>query len=366
MSHEKGSVSSSPSAATSSPSETRVCGPLTRVPHDTAHWLSAHVFVRSDLFGGDTDNVILDVLEPLVTHVFDHGWTDQHFFIRYGDPSLHLRIRFRGDAAALRKFVAPALLDHLDGHVCLPRSMRTTVEAPARHDLSETGVEGVYWARYNQELSRYGGPNGGVQISETVFHASSDAAFELLRGMPASARDPRIAMGVLATLIAMRAFLDEEEQYVPFLKQYYGHIVGRVLRGQGAADRIEAIIRKNGAMLMQSIQKLWTSVHEQTLVPALQHYAAALDNARGDVDAAAEAGDLAFNDTVTEPGHARRALIHSYIHMMNNRLGVSPGEEAYVARILGAFLHWKERETAVPAADEVRRAGPAPSPRDGK
>ena len=96
------------------------------------------------------------------------GGADQWFFIRYGDPDWHLRLRIHG---------APDRLLH----ETLPLLHRVT--AP----LLDTGqLWRVQLDTYEREVERYGG-EAGICLAERVFHADSDAVLAVVRQLTGDA-----------------------------------------------------------------------------------------------------------------------------------------------------------------------------------
>jgi lantibiotic biosynthesis protein len=122
-----------------------------------SEWLFAKLYTGT----ATADRVLREVVAPLVRETLAAGWADGWFFIRYGDPEWHLRLRFHGDPAALAARVLPALHD------------RT---APLLED-------GRLWKlqldTYEREVERYGGPLG-IGLVERLFQADSEAVLEIL------------------------------------------------------------------------------------------------------------------------------------------------------------------------------------------
>ncbi|MEO8700460.1 MAG: lantibiotic dehydratase [Kofleriaceae bacterium] len=84
------------------------------------------------------------------------------FFLRYGDPDWHLRLRFTGDPQTLTSQLLPLL------HAAI---------APA---CDQDLVWKVVVDTYEREVERYGGP-GGIELAEQLFHADSEAALAIVR-----------------------------------------------------------------------------------------------------------------------------------------------------------------------------------------
>ena len=110
-------------------------------------WLYARLYTGS----ATADALLRDLVAPVVK---DAG---QWFFIRYGDPDWHLRLRIRGDATAI-----------------LPRLHEAAQRESQRGRLSKLEL-----GTYEREQERYGGEEG-VELCERVFHADSEAALELV------------------------------------------------------------------------------------------------------------------------------------------------------------------------------------------
>jgi thiopeptide-type bacteriocin biosynthesis protein len=96
------------------------------------------------------------------------GEADRWFFIRYGDPDWHLRLRVHGTPDRLL-------------HETLPLLHRAT--AP----LLETGqLWRVQLDTYEREVERYGGETG-ILLAERAFHADSDAVLAITRQLTGDA-----------------------------------------------------------------------------------------------------------------------------------------------------------------------------------
>jgi thiopeptide-type bacteriocin biosynthesis protein len=122
-----------------------------------SEWLYAKLYTGT----ATADRVLRGVLGPLVRDALAAGWIDSWFFIRFGDPEWHLRVRFHGDPASLAGRVLPAL------HAGL---------APLLDD-------GQLWRlqldTYEREMERYGGPLG-IGPVERLFQIDSEAVLEIL------------------------------------------------------------------------------------------------------------------------------------------------------------------------------------------
>lgn len=110
------------------------------------------------------DDVLTDVVAPFCAEATARGDVAQWFFIRYGDPDWHLRLRLNGDPVRLWGVVMPALRRVTDDAMAGGLIWRATLDS------------------YEPELERYGGPSA-LGISERIFAADSVAVASLLAGL---------------------------------------------------------------------------------------------------------------------------------------------------------------------------------------
>ena len=122
-----------------------------------SEWLFAKIYASPS----HADRILLEHIKPLVGKALASGAADRWFFIRYGDPNWHLRLRFHGDPATLSSRVLPELAERLE---LLRR-------------------QGKIWRMqldtYERELERYGG-QAGMRIAESLFQYDSELVLELL------------------------------------------------------------------------------------------------------------------------------------------------------------------------------------------
>lgn len=130
-----------------------------------SEWLYVKIYIGTAVL----DEVLRDVIGPVVKAAQQRGAVDRWYFVRYGDPDWHLRLRLHGESARLIADVLPAL--------------RTAV-APLLDD-----GRGWRWQldTYQQEVERYGGPEG-VVLAERIFHADSEAFLAILPLLTGDAR----------------------------------------------------------------------------------------------------------------------------------------------------------------------------------
>jgi thiopeptide-type bacteriocin biosynthesis protein len=104
------------------------------------------------------DQLVRDVIGPL-------GEGARWFFVRYGDPHSHLRVRFHG-------------------------ARRDVIDEAVAALVADGRVWKVQIDTYEREIERYGGPMG-IGPCEELFHADSVACVELLGALGDDGRGDR-------------------------------------------------------------------------------------------------------------------------------------------------------------------------------
>lgn len=122
-----------------------------------SEWLYAKIFCGATT----ADQVIREVIAPVAEEVSAAGAADEWFFLRYNDPSGHVRVRFHGAPERLRAEVWPRLQAALMPLVEDGRVWRWQLDT------------------YDREVERYGGA-AGIELSEQIFFADSVAAAEII------------------------------------------------------------------------------------------------------------------------------------------------------------------------------------------
>jgi thiopeptide-type bacteriocin biosynthesis protein len=111
--------------------------------------------------GPVTADQLLREFDDSFVSLIDTDAVRHWFFVRYADPDLHLRLRFKGDPAYLQRELYPQLNEKLEALQRKEMLWRVVVDT------------------YEQEVERYGGP-AGMALAERLFHADSLAALAVV------------------------------------------------------------------------------------------------------------------------------------------------------------------------------------------
>lgn len=129
---------------------------------------SEWLYVKLHTGAATADQLLNSLITPVVRSALASGAADSWFFIRYGDPDWHLRVRFHGPPQRLHVEVLPRL------------------QAAAAELLESGQVWRVQLDTYEREVERYGG-EAGIELAEQIFHADSDAVLAILGSLSGDA-----------------------------------------------------------------------------------------------------------------------------------------------------------------------------------
>lgn len=138
-------------------------------------------WLYAKLYGGESmlEQVLVGTLAPFVRAARAYGLISSWFFIRYAHPQHHIRVRFHGEPARLRRDLLPRLAD----------------------TMQQLQQDGRIWKSqfdtYDREVERYGGPEG-VRCAERLFCADSDAVLSILSALADDpVADERLAIAMM-------------------------------------------------------------------------------------------------------------------------------------------------------------------------
>lgn len=282
-----------------------------------------HAFEIFDYTMGD--GLLTDVVGPVVR---EHGL--EFFFIRYWAGGPHVRLRMRSCSRTetlrsslerhatqyFRRVRGPADFD--EERFCSAQASYAAAEGVKVPPMIPHGT--IRTSGYTPEQTKYGGPEG-VVIAEGLFHLSSALVLDLLDGRASASRNELCIVMMVAALNragftprAMVAFLNG------YADRWSHHLTHESWQGwpdRAARDRnmVGGGVRDAAlgrAPLGCAIS--WARTVRESLVRL------------------AESGAHKKAD-----GGARSVLIH-YLHTHNNRLGISPSDEAYLAWLAASLL----------------------------
>jgi thiopeptide-type bacteriocin biosynthesis protein len=309
-------------------------------PRHEHGWLSVYLFINGWIYAPECDQVVTNHVEPFVRRCVAEGWADQHFFIRYSEHGPHVRLRLYGRTDVLEGTVWPALVEHVRAsHPAVRVDELPETPSYSRVEDQPPGVTHLARVAYEPETQRYGGPDA-LLVAERMFQDSSDAAYALLARMGGE-RSSRLGKGLLATVIACHVFCETRERGTTFAHTYSTSYLRSLAReDEGRETFISAFDRgyeQQADTLAAYVNEVWDRMDEgEELSDTLDRYGEGLRARRAELRALFDAGRVQVGGQPADDWQRVVAgIVPSYVHMMNNRLGITIQEESY----LGYLIH---------------------------
>lgn len=329
---------------------------------DTAEreWLSVYLFFNGWIYEPPCDRVVVDVVEPFVRRCQAAGWIHQHFFIRYSEFGPHVRLRLLGAPDVLGGEVWPALVEHLRAHnPAVEIDARPETPAmPQRAEGDPVLVTHAARVAYEPETERYGGPDA-LLVSERLFEVSSDAAYALT-GKMTPERSSRLGKGLLSMVVLVHVFCEDRERGAAFSQMYSTNYLRSLVREDGGRDAwmdaFDQGFSQQSETLVEYVDAVWEAMDDgDSLSDTLDAYAQGMRLHRDELRALFDAGRVqVMGETATEWSRAVNGIAPSYVHMMNNRLGITLQEESYLGYLITRALGRP--------AEALRAPAPVPTP----
>ncbi|HZU66443.1 MAG TPA: thiopeptide-type bacteriocin biosynthesis protein [Ktedonobacteraceae bacterium] len=289
----------------------------TALEHDRDNWLFFKIYpARSD----QVDQVVTHIVQPAIESARFRPELQRWFFTRYMDKrGWHIRLRLQGPSdlrEALRGEIGNRIEQTLPqlaydrAHHLLPANL---LPQPV---MAEPGY---VLAEYEPEYEKYGG-KAGVAIAERLFQASSEVALQALL-LESGAKLDRILLSLLLMRLMAETVYTEPEARARFWNQYLWYWSGQDRSGaaelrasfkQGAASRCAFLSRQLAEIAAHPLASRLIDSYREAFLATLEALAGA-------------------GDQVAEPASG---LCFDYMHMNNNRLGILPLEESYLAALL--------------------------------
>ncbi|MFD7630233.1 thiopeptide-type bacteriocin biosynthesis protein [Streptomyces sp. NPDC059851] len=310
----------------------------------TDTWHSLHLFLHSGT--EDTDRFLVREAAPLLDRLTGPGGSaTRWFFIRYGEDGPHVRIRVRGLGAPVAADLAQQLA-------------RAAKEVPAVPGPWPSGHGEVREVPYVPETARYGGPQA-LPVAEEVFAASTQVALDALRALHGrGGRDTGAGAGAGADVgagAAVRLALAADLAHATAYALGMGRLTtARWLRRHAAGWRwvtevpllpgasVHARVNSVYAAQRTGLARRAAGVREHLAAGTAPGWLGRWADAVGEADALLRAGSTPAGNTREEAQDtapdATAWIWASQLHMLFNRLGITPDEERAVCRLAARTL----------------------------
>lgn len=293
-------------------------------------WLSIHIFYKGDIYSSDCDRIILEVIDTYIDKFRNKKIFEKFFFIRYSELGTHVRLRLYGNKKILSNQGIKTIEQHIENSFpaslfLLPRELEKN--------------KNYLWIEYEPENNRYGGIEG-IKIAEVFFFYSSICSIELLKEIKNGDKANRLGKGLITMLVLLFVFFEKTEKASSFIKNYGINYLRPFTNNE--KDFIQLTNTFNDAFDNQSDKMIeytlaiWSALQEGAKISQiLDLYKSNLNTVKNKLFSLQKENLLTKNSNVIENWDMTlNTIIPSYIHMMNNRLGISIKDESYLAHII--------------------------------
>ncbi len=279
--------------------------PIVRTFPPGSQWLYLKVYTGSST----ADGILRDAIGPAVREAVAAGEADSWFFIRYGDPEWHLRVRLHGDPQTLLRAALPRLEQAVSPLLADGRAWKIQIDT------------------YEREIERYGGAVA-MPVCETLFGIDSEACLgivETLEGDEGADARWRLAFrGADAILADLGIEDDRKLTLMGAMRENFAKEFGGQKSLEVSIDQKYRTEKKSLAALLAP-----EPAEDDPLAPG---YAILAERSKRSAPALAELARL------EAAGELQRIdLAGSFIHMHVNRM-IRSAARAHEAVIYG-FLH---------------------------
>ena len=266
-------------------------------------WISCFLYFKSG-----SDSCLINDVRPFIMQLKKQGSIRQFFFVRYVDShGLHIRLRLLPAQTTSEQYIKRAI----------------------RKQFSD-----VRFVKYAPETERYGGP-AGVPIAERLFNASSDAVLQHMSDSQSWHYGRALNSTIQLHVGMAQAFgLSSTET-----ARLFDHIAQSGNANESSLKQFEQIFTSQRSRLVPATNSLWRAYESNAVFKEawFANWRQATLEIGQDIERAYKAHALVLPE---QPYHDSPLwfLYESYIHMTNNRLGLSRKDEHLIAFILKECL----------------------------
>ena len=306
-------------------------------------WLSAHLYFNGDIYSSICDTMLLKVVSSIIKECDKKSLFIKYFFIRYNEYGPHIRLRFNINRTEQLKTIKNIILKNVRNN--FPSDLFFIPQTENKNFIDADNPS-ILWVDYEPEFIRYGGEEA-IKIAEDYFHYSSKTAIELVKQMNLNDESDRLAKGLLATLVLIYTFLPDRIIASNFINNYSHSYLSAFARNDETnsiyTEAFNNGFNRQSEKLVEFINKVWNALENgYELTEALDTYKANLEIIKEKLKKLYDLGLINKEIKIESWYNCVRMILPSYVHMMNNRLGIQIKDEAYLAFLINKAIISKE------------------------
>lgn len=322
-----------------------------------ACWKSLHIHYNSDPFW-----LLTEVISPLVRAQRASGAVSQFFFIRYWENGPHIRLRLKtsddGTGVAPVSKAKSEIKEFLKQRPSVfnfpAKFMPSTFEKLFIEEYGTDKLHQKYGAGgsipyernntvldavYEPEYERYGGVHA-ITLAEQYFEDSSQIVLEVLEG--ANGHDFRVVLGhALQFFLYACLIFSPSQGAAAFAHAYAARWVGFTTKtGGGAGTDFTRKFDRQRDTIRELLRRCELSLADPTIATGVERASMqALQTIRTGLLKGLAEGRIVRADPTRPVDALLGALLFSFLHMHNNRLGLAISDEIYLSSIVEKAFH---------------------------
>jgi len=295
-------------------------------------WISLYIY-----YNPPYDELLISIFS-LIKKLKKEKILKKYFFIRYWENGPHLRLRMlvkeenRSATVLLSKKYINAFLKN------------TPSDYPHPKKYPEFQNE-VKLKKYEPEFERYGGKKS-IQISESQFQLSSQIVFKILNEYGELSYDHSFYSALKYHILLIKSFGMQKKDAEMLLTYFTNSWVNSILNRYSGYDSVENIMKKFDTLYntqktvfdvmiekikceyegKEKLSEFWISNIKKIHFQLKNSNDFQIDN------------KFIYNDAPSRE-HYIQNLLPSYIHMMNNRLGIPNQDEAFISYLIKKYIN---------------------------
>lgn len=308
-------------------------------------WLSAHLY-----YNGYFDEFLRKAIYPFVCEVKQDESISSWFFVRYWEYGPHIRLRFQAEQDVLQNYLHPKLQNWFSNYFHLNPSTRFHSEKNWFPNNS------IQFIEYEPEIARYGGPEA-IRVAEMQFQKSSEAVLMILEDQNKWNQEYAIGTAIQMHFVfahCMKMNIAEMHDFFSivfkqwFLKARFHPGIpskGLYFSNKETLQAFQLSLDKHAPVLLPSLKKLRNHLIDNTSfsnqnwlgfwIESMKNVHEMLYQCQNKkLVAVPPYYDINKEYTFDNSNKYCWAIYTSYVHMTNNRLGISNRDEGYIGFLI--------------------------------
>ena len=299
--------------------------------------------------------ILVEAVKPVAQKIIEEGLAEKYFFIRYWERGPHIRLRFYGEEKILNTVLKPRLEKYFSTWFKNNPTTRREPTYPADYPKDEYWFpnDTIQWIEYEPETERYGGPEG-IGIAEDHFFYCSDLILEELKLNETWSYEQSLGKAIqmhLSFATASGMDINEAKHFYDKIFQGWFPRAFFVRKEEGeeklekarkeTLEAFENSFQNQKEGLFNYVETIWEGLEskEEFESEILNTWIQKVSETAKELHAANIIFPENFYKTnseldIPEPRQKMWSIYSSYIHMINNRLGIFNQDEGFLGYLI--------------------------------